>query len=336
MQLPQFSYVEPESLEEAARFLQAKGTASKIIGGGTDILPSMKQRIYAPEYIVSLEAISGLRQIEFTENNGARLGPLVKLSELTSNPEIQKRFPILVQAARAVGSPQLREMGTLGGNLCLDTRCTYYNQSDTWRGCKPACLKMGGDVCNAIGSGKKCFAVFSGDLAPALIALDASVVLFSAGKQRTIPLDGLYSGDGARPLTIRPDEILIGVEIPGQSNGARETYLKYRIRKSIDYPLASVAMTLSIDGSDKVCRGGCVAIGAVGTRPIKLKGIDALLKGKKLDDALIEAASQLAFKAAKPIQNTSGSASHRKLMIKALVKKAFNHLLTMTPPPATN
>jgi 4-hydroxybenzoyl-CoA reductase subunit beta len=331
MRLPQFSYMEPESLKEAAEFLKEKGSASRIVGGGTDVLPSMKQRIYTPDYIVSLEAITELRQIEFNENSDARIGPSVKLCSLASNLEIQKRFPILAQAARAVGSPQLREMGTLGGNICLDTRCTYYNQSDTWRGCKPVCLKMGGKVCNAIGSGKKCFAVFSGDLAPALIALDARVVLLSAGKERTIPLDDLYSGDGTKPLTIRSDEILIRVKIPGQSNGALGTYLKYRIRKSIDYPLASVATILSIDGRDKICREACVVIGAVGSRPLKIKGIDALLKGKKLNDSLIEEASQLAFKAARPIQNTAGSPTHRKSMIKALVKKAFNHLLTITP-----
>ncbi len=329
MQLPQFTYVEPESLKEAAQFLQQKGPASRIMGGGTDILPSMKQRIYAPEYVVSLEAITDLGQIKFNENSGARLGPSVKLGSLASNLKIQKRFPILAQAARAVGSPQLREMGTLGGNLCLDTRCIYYNQSATWRSCRPACIKMGGKVCNAIGSGKKCFAVFSGDLAPALIALDARVVLLSAGKERTILLNDLYSGDGTRPLTIQSDEILAGVEIPGQSNGALGTYLKYRIRKSIDYPLASVATALSIDGPDKTCREARVVIGAVGRRPLKIKGIDALLKDKILNDALIEEASQLAFKAARPIENTAGSPTHRKLMIKVLVKKAFNQLLAM-------
>ncbi len=329
MQLPQFTYVEPESLKEAAQFLQQKGPASRIMGGGTDILPSMKQRIYAPEYVVSLEAITDLGQIKFNENSGARLGPSVKLGSLASNLKIQKRFPILAQAARAVGSPQLREMGTLGGNLCLDTRCIYYNQSATWRSCRPACIKMGGKVCNAIGSGKKCFAVFSGDLAPALIALDARVVLLSAGKERTILLNDLYSGDGTRPLTIQSDEILAGVEIPGQSNGALGTYLKYRIRKSIDYPLASVATALSIDGPDKTCREARVVIGAVGRRPLRIKGIDALLKDKILNDALIEEASQLAFKAARPIENTAGSPTHRKLMIKVLVKKAFNQLLAM-------
>ncbi len=327
MQLPPFTFVEPESLQEAVQFLQQKGAVSRIIGGGTDILPSMKQRICTPEYVVSLEAISDLGQIEFDQNSGARLGSSVKLYSLASSSEIQRRFPILVQAARAVGSPQLREMGTLGGNLCLDTRCSYYNQSANWRKCLPACLKMGGKICNAIGSGQKCFAVFSGDLAPALMALGARVVLLSAGGQRTIPLDDLYSGDGTRPLTIESDEILVGVEIPAQSNAGLGVYLKYRIRKSIDYPLASVATVLSIAGPDKICRKACVVIGAVGTRPLKIKGINALLKDKKLSEGLIEEASQLAFKAARPVQNTAGSPAHRKLMIKALVKRSFNQLV---------
>jgi len=323
MQLPQFEYVESKSLEDAARFLQEKGRQSMLIGGGTDMLPSMKQRVYHPTYIISLAAVPDLKQIQFDDNGGLKLGSGLKLCTLENNAKIKKRFPIVAQAARAVGSPQIREMGTLGGNLCLDTRCYYYNQSDTWRKCRSACIKMGGDVCNAIGSGKKCFAVFSGDMAPALIAADARIVLHSARGERTIPLDELYSGDGARPLTKQPDEILMRVDIPGRQKGALATYSKYRIRKSIDYPLAGVATMLEMDSSDKICREAKVVIGAVGTRPAALNGISELLMNKKLDDPLIEEASDLAYKAARPIANTAGTPSHRKVMIKAYVKSAL-------------
>jgi 4-hydroxybenzoyl-CoA reductase subunit beta len=323
MQLPQFEYVESKSLKDAACFLQEKGRQSMLIGGGTDMLPSMKQGVYHPTYIISLAAVPDLKQIQFDDNGGVKLGSALKLCSLENSADIKKRFPIVAQAARAVGSPQLREMGTLGGNLCLDTRCYYYNQSETWRKCRTACIKMGGDVCNAIGSGKKCFAVFSGDMAPALIALNARIVFHSARGERTIPLDELYSGDGARPLAKQPDEILLRVEIPGQQKGAIGTYSKYRIRKSIDYPLAGVATMLAMDNSNKVCRGAKVVISAVGTRPAAVNGITELLKDKKLDDSLIEEASDLAYKAAKPIANTAGTPSHRKVMIKAFVKRAL-------------
>jgi len=151
------------------------------------------------------------------------------------------------QAARVLASPQLRFMGTVGGNLSLDTRCYYYNQSDSWRKSRPRCIKMGGEVCNAIGGGKKCFAVFSSDLAPALMALGASVKLLSQRGERTLPLYDYYSGNGAKPIFKEPDEMLVSVEIPPPPEGVYTTYLKYRIRKSIDFPLASLAAVLSVD-----------------------------------------------------------------------------------------
>ena len=327
MQLPQFEYVEPKSIEDAARFLREKGSESMLIGGGTDMLPSMKQRIYKPAYIMSLESIPDLKKIQFDGTDGVVLGASVKLCTLVHNPDIKKRFPIIAQAARAVGSPQLREMGTLGGNLCLDTRCYFYNQSDSWRKSRAACIKMGGDVCNAIGSGKKCFAVFSGDMAPSLIALNTRIVLHSTHGERTIPLDEFYSGDGANPLVKQPDEILLRIEIPGQPESVVGTYAKYRIRKSIDYPLAGVATMLAMNSSDKICREAKVVISAVGTRPVAVNGIADVLKDKKLDGSLIQEASEMAYKAAKPIANTAGTPSHRKVMVKTYVKMALEKAL---------
>lgn len=328
MQLSHFEYVEPKSLEEAARFIQEKGPECLLIGGGTDILPSMKQRIFNPPFIMTLDAIPDLKDITIRDDGSATIGSSVKLRTLEQHPDIKKRFPIVAQAANAVGSPQLREMGTLGGNLCLDTRCYFYNQSDTWRKCRPTCIKMGGDVCNAIGAGKKCFAVFSGDMAPALIALNARIVLHSARGEREIPLDEFYSGDGAKPIVKQPDEIMVRIEIPSQPKGTVGTYSKYRIRKSIDYPLAGVAMMLAINNSDKICRDVRVVISAVGARPVAVDEVATVLKEKKLDDSLIQEASELAFKTAKPIANTAGTPSHRKIMVKTFVKRALEKALS--------
>jgi 4-hydroxybenzoyl-CoA reductase subunit beta len=327
MQLSQFEYVEPKSLEEAASFMQEKGAECMLIGGGTDILPSMKQRIFNPPFIITLDALPDLKNIKLRNDGSAIIGSSVKLRTLEQHADIKKQFPIVAQAANAVGSPQLREMGTLGGNLCLDTRCYFYNQSDTWRKCRPTCIKMGGDVCNAIGAGKKCFAVFSGDMAPALIALKARIVLHSARGERVIPLDEFYSGDGAKPIVKQPDEILVRLEIPSQEEGTVGNYSKYRIRKSIDYPLAGVAMMLAINNSDKICRDVRVVISAVGARPLAVTGIPEILKNKKLDESLIKEASELAFKAAKPIANAAGTPSHRKIMVKAFVKRGLEKAL---------
>jgi 4-hydroxybenzoyl-CoA reductase subunit beta len=327
MRLPNFQYVEPGSTQEASAFLANHAEESKVIAGGTDLLPSMKQRVFRPEYVVNLSAIPNLDTIEFDEQSGLKIGALATLSVIEQEPVILEKYPAIAQAAHAVGAVQLKWMGTVGGNLCLDTRCYYYNQSDFWRRCRPTCIKMGGDTCNAVGGGKKCFAVFSGDLAPALIAMGANIRLLSAKGERTLPLNDLYSGDGADPVSIPPEEILTSVEIPAPAEGTFSTYLKYRIRQAIDFPLAGVAVKLVMNENDKACQDVKVVIGAVGPRPMEVEGIKELLAGKKLESPAIEQAALLAQKAAKPVDNAAGSPSYRKLMIKIFVEKALGQAM---------
>lgn len=323
MRLPDFQYTEPGSVEEASLFLTEHDRESKVMGGGTDMLPSMKQKIFRPRYVVSLGNIPNLDRIEFDKESGLRLGAMVRLRSIETDPMILKRYPIIGEAAGAVGSVQVRHMGRVGGNLCLDTRCYYYNQSDFWRKCRPTCIKMGGETCNAIGGGNKCFAVHSSDLAPALMALGASARLLSAQGERTIPLGDLYSGDGVKPLAMNPEEILIGVEVPALSEDTKAVYYKYRIRRAVDFPIASLAGMFEMDRQEKVCRRARVVIGAVGTRPQEINEIGELLEGKRIDGTIIEKASELAHKAAKPIANAAGSPGHRKWMIKVFLKKAL-------------
>lgn len=327
MRLPDFTYFEPKSIDEAITFLKENCKESKIIGGGTDLLPSMKQRIFKPKYIVNLAPIEDLDRIEFDERSGLRIGPMVKIRSLEKDPLIINRYPIIARAAGEIGSIQLREMGTVGGNLCLDTRCYYYNQSDFWRKCRPTCIKMGGERCNAVSGGKKCFSVFSGDLAPALMALGAKVKILSFNGERIIPLSELYTGDGAKPLTIDPHEILIEISVPPLYSGTYNTYLKYRIRKAIDFPVASVASVIRLNKGDKVCEDIKVVIGAVGPRPEEIKAIEELLKGKRIERSLIESASDFAFKGTRPINNVASSPSYRKRMIKIFVEKALQEAM---------
>jgi 4-hydroxybenzoyl-CoA reductase subunit beta len=323
MRLPDFQYLEPKTIEEASLFLKEHAQECKVMGGGTDLLPSLKQRIFKPKYLVNLCAIPNLDRIEWDERTGLRIGPSVKLRSLETGPLIGVNYPMIAKAASEVGSVQLRQMGTVGGNLCLDTRCYYYNQSDFWRKCRPTCIKMGGERCNAIEGGKKCFAVFSGDLAPALIALGAKIKLLSSRRERTLLLRDFYTGNGAKPLAVEPDEIMVALEIPPLPKESFGIYLKYRIRGSIDFPIASVAALLTVEGKEKVCRDVGIVIGAVGARPEEIKGVQELLLGKRLEPSLIEEASDLGFKAARPIDNAASSASYRKRMIKIFVKKAL-------------
>jgi 4-hydroxybenzoyl-CoA reductase subunit beta len=327
MRLPAFQYVEPRSIDEACLFLEEHGQESKIMGGGTDLLPSMKQRIFKPKYLVNLGGIPNLDRIEFDEGSGLRIGALVKLRSLETYPIILKRYPMIRQAAGEVGSVQIRQMASIGGNHCLDTRCYYYNQSNFWRKCLPRCIKMGGDKCNAIGGGTKCFAVFSGDLAPPLMALGAKIKILSARGERTLLLSEFYTGNGAKPMALGPEEVLVSIEVPAMPKKVFSSYLKYRIRRSIDFPLASVATILILEGKEKVCRKARLVIGAVGTKPEEVKGIQELLEGKRVGSPMIDKASELAFKATKPIANVGSSPSYRKRMIKLFIEKTLKQAL---------
>ena len=327
MGLPRFLYVEPASLKEACLFLDEHGQESKLMAGGTDLLPSMKLGLSTPKWVVNISTLPELNQVEFDEGTGLRIGALVKLNALERDPLIRQTYPGIARAAACVGSPQLRQMGTVGGNLSIDTRCDYYNQPGFWRDCKPKCIKMGGQACNATGGRRRCFAVFSGDLAPALIALDARVRLVSVRNERIISLSEFYTGNGAEPLALKPEEVLAGVEVPVLPIETYSTYSKFAVRKAIDFPLASVATLLRLEGKEKLCRAAKVVIGAVGPRPQEVKGLGQLLEGEKLCRELIEEASNLAFRATRPVANRGSSPSYRKLMIKALTKKALEQAL---------
>ena len=327
MRLPDLRYAEPKSLEEACLFLAEHAGESRVFAGGTDLFPSMKQRIVTPKYVVSLSSIPGLDRFQFDERSGLRIGASVKIRSLEKDPVILEKYPSIAKAAGEVGSPQLREMGTAAGNLNIDTRCYYYNQSDFWRSCRPTCIKMGGETCNAVGGGKKCFAVFSGDLAPALISLGATIKLVSAKGERTLLLKDYYTGDGAKPIARQPEEILVQIDVPPLPEKKHSCYLKYRIRRSIDFPLADVATFVTFNDDGKVVREARIVIGAVGTKPQELEEVGQLLAGKSLADGLMEEAAELAFKAAKPVANTASSFSYRKRMIRIMVKKALRQAL---------
>lgn len=327
MRLPDFQYILPKSIQEASLFLKDHGRETKVMGGGTDLLPSMKQRTFTPKYVLHMEAISDLDRIEFDEKLGLRIGAMVKLHSLEKDSLILERYPIIRQAVSEVGSVQLRQMGTVGGNLSLDTRCYYYNQSDFWRKCRPKCIKMGGEICNATRGGTKCFAIFSGDLATALIALGAKIKLISYQGERNLLLKEYFTGNGARPLALDPKELLVSVEVPHIPKEVFTFYLKYRIRRSIDFPIANVAAMLILDGKEGVCREARIVIGAVGPKPEEAEEIRELLKGRRLESNIIEEASDLAFKIAKPVPNAASSPSYRKKMIKFFVKKILKQVL---------
>src|SRR5687767_2081240 len=298
LRLPWFDYRAPRSVAEAAKILAGEGPAAMLIAGGTDLLPNMKRRHQTPKVLVSLKAVESLKNL-----NGS-FGAGLTLSEIVQSP---KTPTALRQAAGQVGTPHLRNMGTLGGNLCLDTRCTYYNQNYEWRQAIDFCLKKDGDICWVATASKRCVAVSSTDTAPALIALNASVKLVSSRGEREIPVEALYQNDGIDYLSRMPDEILTEVRIP---SGWKSSYWKLRRRGSFDFPILGVAAALKFSGD--VIEEARLALGAVASRPFLVEKAGAFLKGKKLTDEVIAEAAGMVANRAKPMDNTDMDLYWRK------------------------
>ena len=299
LRLPWFEHRTPRSIAEAAKILAGEGPDAVLIAGGTDLLPNMKRRHQSPKILVSLRAIAELK----APSSGSFKAGLT-LSELVRNPQTPTA---LRQAAAQVATPPLRNMGTLGGNLCLDTRCTYYNQTYEWRKAIDFCLKKDGKTCWVATASKRCVAVSSTDTAPALIALNANMTLASVAGEREIPAEALYRNDGIEYLSRRPDEILTEVRVPA---GWRSTYWKLRRRGAFDFPILGVAAAARLDG--EVVAEARIALGAVASRPFLIERAGEFLKGKKLTDEVIAEASEMVANRAKPMDNTDMDLYWRK------------------------
>ncbi len=298
LRLPWFEHRAPRSVAEAAKILADEGPRAMLIAGGTDLLPNMKRRHQAPQVLVSLANVDQLRTLNGTFGAGVTLSELVR-SEKTPTA--------LRQAAVQVATPHIRNMGTLGGNLCLDTRCNYYNQSYEWRKAIDFCLKKDGDICWVATASKRCVAVSSTDTAPALIALQASVKLVSTRGEREIPVEALFQNDGIDYLSRTPDEILTEVRVPA---GWKSSYWKLRRRGSFDFPILGVAAALKFSGD--VIEEARLALGAVASRPFLVEKAGTFLKGKKLTDEVIAEAAGMVANRAKPMDNTDMDLYWRK------------------------
>src|SRR3954469_1983660 len=298
LRLPWFEHRAPRTVAEAAKILAGEGPRAMLIAGGTDLLPNMKRRHQAPQVLVSLGQVEELKRL-----NGA-FGAGLTLSDLVKS---EKTPAALRHAAAQVATPHIRNMGTLGGNLCLDTRCTYYNQSYEWRKAIDFCLKKDGSTCWVATASKRCVAVSSTDTAPALIALNASIKLVSAKGEREIPVAALYQNDGIDYLSRTPDEILTEVNIPA---GWKSTYWKLRRRGSFDFPILGVAAAARFEG--QTITEARLALGAVASRPFLVEKAGEFLKGKRLTDEVIGEAAAMVASRAKPLDNTDMDLYSRK------------------------
>jgi len=321
MRLPEFTLLRPQALAEAVRLAAEPG--AQLLAGGTDLLANLRRGIGAPRRLVQLEGVASLQALERTAS-GVRIGAGVTLARLAQAPELAGACAAAREAAASVAAPAHRAAATLGGNLCQDTRCVYYNQSEAWRRSNGYCLKLSGDICHVAPQGRICRAAYSGDLAPALIALDAEVeIAGAAGAVRSLPLADLYKDDGASPLALERGEIVASVRVPASAPAVRSGYAKLRARGAIDFPLAGVAMALALEAG-RVARLR-VALTGTNSRPLLLQGTDEL-RGRAPDGALAEAIARLVRKQAGPMRTTVTAADYRRQAAAALAGRLLARL----------
>ncbi len=320
MSLPSFQLLRPKTLDEAMALMAKYDGQVKVVAGGTDLLPSMKQKLFTPPYVLDLRGISELRGIRSGAGGGVEIGVLTSLSTIEHALPIRKDYPVLYEAVKTVASPVLRNMGTIGGNLCLDTRCLWYNQSLLWRKSCGFCLKKDGDLCHVAPGGKFCWAAFSGDTPPALMCLGAEIEIAGPTGTRRTPLSEFYVNDGIARLHLAENEIVTRVYLPESSAGWRGSYQKLRVRGSIDYPLAGVAVALKMRaGRVEAVR---VAITAVNPAPFLVKDADAHLVGVVPTEEIAGWVGDLAASTAKPLTTSALTPEYRREMVRVFAKRA--------------
>jgi len=312
-------FVAPGTLAELLAHLKEHAAESLIVAGGTDAVPNLKHRLHEPRFVVSIGGIDALRGVR-EAGDGLHLGSLVTLSDLAAHAVIRRDFPGLAKAASLVAGPQLRNMGTLGGNLCLDTRCTYYNQTFFWREALGFCLKKSGTVCHVVPQGKRCVAAHSSDVAPMLIALGASVDVTGASGTRTLAVDDFFVGDGVHNNVLQPGEVVTRVFVPAASRGLACGYQKLRPRAAIDFPMLSVAFAARRTAG--VCDAATLVVSAIAARPRVIGGVEGIVKGKPLDDATVDALADAASKQCRALINVAYDQEYRQEMVPVFVRRA--------------
>ena len=320
LRLPYFTYHAPRTVREAAEMM-VSSPGAMLVAGGTDLLPNMKRRQQVPSALIGLRHIDELKQI--AHGDGVRIGAGVTLTTLLHDARLRP-YTALRQAAAQIATPHLRNMGTIGGNICLDTRCNYYDQNYEWRKAINFCMKKDGEICWVATSSPRCLAVSSTDTAPALIALGATAALVSADTTRTVGVTDLFQNDGIQYLTRLPHEILAAVHLP-RLDGWRSTYWKLRRRGAFDFPVLSVAAAVKL-GADGAVEAARIVLGAVASRPMESPAAAALLVGRPLDDEQIARAAETGAQPARPMDNTDFPLVWRKRVTRDFITYALREL----------
>jgi 4-hydroxybenzoyl-CoA reductase subunit beta len=321
LRLPPFRYVAPNTVEQAAYMLAREGEQAMLVAGGTDLYPNMKRRQFTPPVLIGLRGIAALKHISGSAEQGMHVGAGVTLTTLANHPVIIEHYAALATAAGSVSTPQLRNMGTIGGNVLLDTRCNYYNQTEFWRHSIDYCMKKDGEVCLVAPGSPRCWAISSADTAPVLVSLDAHVRLISVRGERIMPVRELFRDDGMNPYTRANDEILSEIILP-PADGWRCVYFKLRRRGSFDFPILGVAAALRFAGDGTVADAR-LTLGAVASHPVEATDAVKLLLGQHLTSELISEVATLASKRSKPLDNADLTINYRKQVTPVYIRRAL-------------
>ena len=325
LRLPQFAVESPETVDGVVAALQANAGA-RVIAGGTDILPNLKHFLDTPPMLISLARVTALRGVSRDDAAGAlRIGAGVTLTQLAEHPEVRALFPSLASAAGLVASPVIRNMATIGGNVNLDTRCRYVNQSEFWRGAiGGGCLKSEGNVCHVVPKGRNCVAAMSSDNVPVLISLDASIVLVGPEGRRELPLAEYYHADGIAHTLAKPGEVTVELRVPLPSGPRRTRYVKWSVRQSIDFPLLSVALRfdLAAEGPHAEVKDVKIVAGVLGAKPRVVTRLEEVLGKRLADPAVARIVSEATYAQCKPLDNVPYEAGYRREMLRVYTRRA--------------
>jgi 4-hydroxybenzoyl-CoA reductase subunit beta len=324
LRLPEFEYHQPRTLKQAIKTLSDLGSDAMAVAGGTDVYPKMKRGQFTPPHLVSLKNLRELKGIR-QSTDGVWIGAGESLTAVSKHRLIARSFPALTHAAESVSTPQLRNMGTIGGNVLVDTRCNYYDQTFFWRQAVGFCMKKDGEICLVAPGSAKCLAIASSDTAPVLISLGAEAVLVSPNGERRIKIEDVYRDDGIDYSTKGKGEVLKGLFIPRESLKLRNVYLKLRRRGSFDFPILGVAATMDIDERGG-CRRACVVLTAVASAPKIVPEVSTMLQDKKVTKELIDVVADAAAKISHPLDNADLDYWYRKRMAKVYTQRALAQL----------
>jgi 4-hydroxybenzoyl-CoA reductase subunit beta len=316
----------PRTIADAVRIIGDTGPEAQFVAGGTDLYPNMKRRQQMPRTVISVMRVPELNQVSGDGSRGLVIGSSVTLTNICEHEIIKRDYPVIASAARTISTPLLRNMGTIGGNLLLDTRCNYYDQNYEWRKAINFCLKKDGDVCWVAPGSSKCWAVQSSDLVPVMVAIGAKFRLVSTLGERMIEAAGFYNDDGIDYLKKRPDELLVDIHLP-PINGWRASYQKLRRRGAFDFPVLGVAAWVKTEpGGDQVTDAR-VVLGAVAPSPLQVNEAAIALIGQPFDEAHIQAAAEACYNKARPLDNTDFVMNWRKQMTREYTLRALHELM---------